>query len=368
MLDLTLAASVERRHSEHQGLVMEDVSTEAFPGTIAIRSTDGDLSRHYFSGFNKYENFKLLCEGGTATIHTCFDKNLQRTVAMKMLHPHLRQSELATKRFLREARVTAMIQHPGTVPVYEVGRDRRGDLYFTMKKLEGRDLRAIIIDLVRGNPEVRAQFSPRRLLGVIIQASQTIAYAHKHGVIHRDLKPANIEVGEFGEVMVLDWGLAKVRSMAPEGTAAAEADKSMSLTLAGQHYGTPLYMSPEQARGDEDIDERTDVYNLGSVLFSAITLHSYACGQPIGTDPTGSVKEIIDAVLEGKQPGPRQVAPKEPISEELERVCLRALARDREDRFADVPSFAEALRHCYDEFLPPERSGPPSILPPPGEE
>ena len=124
--------------------------------------------------------------------------------------PTLRDSEIETKRFLREARVTANIQHPGTLPVYELGRDREGQLFFTMKKVEGRDLRQILLDLRHEVPDVMEAFPLPRLLDILIQVCQTIAYAHDAGVIHRDLKPANVIVGKFGEVYVLDWGLAKV--------------------------------------------------------------------------------------------------------------------------------------------------------------
>ena len=172
--------------------------------------TDALLPKAWKSGSLKYDELKPLSEGGTAKLYSTLDLNLDREVAYKTLHNDLRDSEVET-RFLREARVTANIQHPGTVPLYEIGRDREGQLFFTMKKVEGRDLSKILLDLRQEVPEVMEQFPLPRLIDILIQVSQTIAYAHDLGVIHRDIKPANIIIGQFGEVYVLDWGLAKIR-------------------------------------------------------------------------------------------------------------------------------------------------------------
>ena len=160
-------------------------------------NADSILPRSWKSGSLKYDELKLLTEGGTAKLYTTLDLNLQRNVAYKTLHEDLRESEIETKRFLREARVTANIQHPGTVPLYELGRDREGQLFFTMKKVDGRDLREILLDLRQEVPEVVDKFPLPRLLDILIQVSQTIAFAHNQGVIHRDLKPANIIVGKL---------------------------------------------------------------------------------------------------------------------------------------------------------------------------
>ena len=149
-------------------------------------NADSILPRSWKSGSLKYDELKLLTEGGTAKLYTTLDLNLQRDVAYKTLHEDLRESEIETKRFLREARVTANIQHPGTVPLYELGRDREGQLFFTMKKVDGRDLREILLDLRQEVPEVVDKFPLPRLLDILIQVSQTIAFAHNQGVIHRD--------------------------------------------------------------------------------------------------------------------------------------------------------------------------------------
>lgn len=310
------------------------------PGTkhpILIAETDRPLPKHWPSGALKYEDFEGLAEGGTAELRTCLDRNLHRRVVYKTLHEHLQDSELEIKRFLREARVTAMIPHPGTVPVYELGRDRYGTLFFTMKKLEGRDLRSILMDLSARDRLVEAQFPLPRMVDLLIDAGQTLAYAHQKGVIHRDLKPANILVGEFGEVTVLDWGLAKVRGEKasieidqPTGAAAI----SMELTQPGRRYGTPLYMSPEQARGDE-VDERTDIYNLGSVLFEILTAKNLVYGN--------DVDEVLEQVLDRPTPIPHEASPDRKIPPELEAICLKALAKSPADRYADMPAMIDDL-------------------------
>jgi len=311
---------------------------------IKIDETDAPMPRQWLSGSLKYDDFMPLTEGGTAELQTCIDKNLHRIVVYKTLHEHLQSSELETARFLREARVTAMIPHPGTVPVYELGRDRTGVLFFTMKKLEGQDLRSILMAISAKDRKVSAAFPLATLVDVLIAACNTVSYAHKHGVIHRDLKPANILVGEFGEVTVLDWGLAKVRgeqasSEAVEAAVDTEATGkravSMELTQPGKRYGTPLYMSPEQARGDDTLDERTDVYNLGSILYEYLTAKNLVWGN--------DVEEVLEQVLNRPTPIPSEVSPERVVPPALEAICLKALAKAPADRYDSVNAMVRDL-------------------------
>ncbi|MEM6504635.1 MAG: serine/threonine-protein kinase [Planctomycetota bacterium] len=310
---------------------------------IKVADTDAPMPRQWLSGSLKYTDFMPLTEGGTAELQTCLDKNLHRTVVYKTLHKHLQNSEIETARFLREARVTAMIPHPGTVPVYELGRDRSGVLFFTMKKLEGQDLRSILMAISAKNREAIERYPLPTLVDVLIQACQTVSYAHAEGVIHRDLKPANILVGAFGEVTVLDWGLAKVRgehtsSEVQEAVVQQASGKqmvSLELTQPGKRYGTPLYMSPEQARGDEHLDERADVYNLGSILFEMLTDKNLVWGN--------DVEEVLQQVLERRTPIPSEVAPNKAIPPALEAICLKALAKDPGDRYSSVNALVQDL-------------------------
>ncbi len=300
--------------------------------------TDEVLPRAWKSGSLKYDELKPLSEGGTARLYLTEDLNLHRKVAYKTLHQDLQDSEIETQRFVREARVTANIQHPGTVPVYELGRDRGGQLFFTMKRVKGQDLRQILLDLKHEVPDVVEKFPLPRLLDILIQITQTIAYAHDIGVVHRDLKPANVIVGKFGEVYVLDWGLAKVlggKSLAKE---LGESDSSpdLSLTRSGIHYGTPLYMTPEIARGLSDLDEKSDVFALGILLFEMLTLQPFLQGEDI--------TEIKKKLLEEPYRLPRDVAPERKIPKDLQAICMKALHRSRGHRFANATAFLEDLQ------------------------
>ena len=314
------------------------ITKEEEESRLNQEKTDEVLPRAWKSGSLKYDELKPLSEGGTAKLYLTEDLNLHRKVAYKSLHQDLQDSEIETQRFLREARVTANIQHPGTVPVYELGRDRGGQLFFTMKRVKGQDLRQILLDLKHEVPDVVEKFPLPRLLDILIQVTQTIAYAHDIGVVHRDLKPANIIVGKFGEVYVLDWGLAKVlggKSLAKE---LGESDSSpdLSLTRSGIHYGTPLYMTPEIARGLSDLDEKSDVFALGILLFEMLTLQPFLQGE--------DVTEIKKKLLEEPYRLPREVAPERKISRDLQAICMKALHRSRGHRFANATAFLEDLQ------------------------
>ncbi len=302
------------------------------------QETDDLLPSAWKSGSLKYDELKPLSEGGTAKLYITEDLNLHRKVAYKTLHADLQSSDIETKRFLREARVTANIQHPGTVPVYELGRDRSGQLFFTMKRVVGKDLRQILLDLSHEVPDVVERFPLPRLIDILIQVTQTIAYAHDIGVIHRDIKPANIIVGKFGEVYVLDWGLAKVMGSAQLAGGEGEelSEKDLSLTRSGMHYGTPMYMTPEIARGLSDLDAKSDIFALGILLFEVLTLKPFLQGQDI--------TDIKKKLLEETYPLPREVAPERKIPKDLQAICMKALHRSRGLRYANANALLEDLQ------------------------
>jgi serine/threonine-protein kinase len=219
---------------------------------------------------------ECLGVGGMGEVYRFGDSALQRDLAVKVLKSELAGDADARRRFLREARVTGSLQHPGVVPVHGLGRLADGRPCYTMKLVRGRTLADLLRD-EPGSPERQP-----RLLVVFEKVCQAVAYAHSKGVIHRDLKPSNVMVGEFGEVQVMDWGLAKVLShdepapAAEEPTEPAEtvarAAEAAGLSRAGAALGTPSYMPPEQAAGDWDIvDERADVFALGAMLCEVLT-------------------------------------------------------------------------------------------------
>lgn len=309
---------------------------------ITLSETDRDLPKHVKNGFMRYDNFQPLTQGGEALLRTCHDENLGRTVVMKTLLPQLANLEVYRRRFLREARVTAQIPHPATVPVYEISRDREANVYFTMKKLGGRDLCDILDKISEGDRQTIEKFPLDQLLSVMIRVGQCLAFAHNMGVVHRDLKPANVMVGDYGEVTLLDWGLAKVWGMdvddeVEELVRSGQKEISGRLTGKGDVQGTPFYMSPEQARETGDVDGRTDIYNMGIMLFEILTNESYMSGR--------NFKEIKRKILEDPVYGPADRAPTAGISPELNAICVKALLKDPDDRYADMQSFVEDLRN-----------------------
>ncbi|HEY7156236.1 MAG TPA: tetratricopeptide repeat protein, partial [Gemmataceae bacterium] len=220
------------------------------------------------------ELFECLGVGGMGEVYRCGDDALRRDLAVKILKAELRGDAAAEERFLREARLTGSLQHPGIVPVHYLGRRTDGRPCYTMKLVRGRTL----AEMLRQEPA-----GPERLphlLAVLEKMCQAMAFAHSKGVIHRDLKPSNVMVGEFGEVQVMDWGLAKELSRdepasikaTKNAEAAARTDETEELSRTGAVLGTPAYMPPEQAAGDWDIvDERADVFALGAVLCEVLT-------------------------------------------------------------------------------------------------
>ena len=240
--------------------------------TLITSSTDGARakpeSRRTSSRFNVV---RKLGEGGLGTVWLARDEKLRRNVAIKEMKPAALESEVAWQRFHREAEITGHLEHPGIVPLYQFGLDSETQQpFYAMRFVGKRTLQdAIREHHDRGPCRDKEGLMLHRLLGDFLRVCQAIAYAHSRGVIHRDLKPENVAIDSFGQVIVLDWGLARVLESAELGTHLLldeQGDDSLlGQTMAGEVVGTPLYMSPEQAAGDLDaIDERTDVYGLGA--------------------------------------------------------------------------------------------------------
>jgi serine/threonine-protein kinase len=263
------------------------------------------------------------------------DQWIGRDVAMKALHPELAARGDAKTRFLREIRVQGQLEHPSVVPVYDIGEGPGGELFFTMRRVRGITLASLLEGLARGDAELERRFSRRKLLTAFSQICMVVHYAHSRGVIHRDLKPGNIMLGDFGEVYVLDWGIAKLVGVS-EGEALLEDHDS---TGSGRIIGTLGYMPPEQAIGDE-LDARTDVYALGVILFEMLTLESLLTE----TQPIKALQKIT-AGVDARPSSRRRGADVPP---ELETMCVRAAARAPSDRFASAKELSDAVERYLD--------------------
>ena len=301
-------------------------ATEAAP----VRSPDSARSIAPADDPERYEQIGEHARGGLGRVVRAVDKKLGRTVAVKELLRHDASNEA---RFLREAMITARLEHPGIVPVHEAGRWPSGDPYYVMKLVEGRTLKALLDE----RKTLRERLA---LLPHVIAIADAVGYAHSEGVIHRDLKPSNVIVGEFGETVVVDWGLARDRKRnlpEPPLEHVIYAASSGASTVSGKVVGTPSYMSPEQARG-ELVDERADVYAIGTVLYELLA------GTPPHHDatPQGTLERVIAGP-------PRPLTALVPqVPSELATIVAKAMARGPDDRYANGSLLAEDLRrfHC----------------------
>ena len=305
---------------------------------VHIEDTDLELPSHVQNTGMRYTQFKTVAKGGKCLIQSCKDYYLSRTVAYKALKKEFADDPFEQKRFLREARVTAMLQHPNTIPVYELNRDNRGHYYFTMKLVEGYTLREVLDMAVEEGTQAVDGYGFHRMVTILIQVANALDYAHSHGVLHRDIKPANILMGPFGEVLLLDWGLAKVWSETPEETPKVPlfGDDDPSLTGKGKLQGTAHYMSPEQIEESPQIDSRTDIYSMGAVLYEVLAGRTTFEGQ--------TVREVLDQVLKDTPPPPSEVAPDRDIPPQLEGIVMRCIETDPERRIQTARELVAQLR------------------------
>ena len=284
----------------------------------------------------RYEKDRLLGRGGMGAVWEYRDRRIGRRVAMKVLHPAVKGFAQVQARFLREAQVQGQLEHPAVVPVYDLMRSPDGELCFTMKTVRGVTLAEVVDGLRIQRPSIVSKFSRRRILTDFARVCLAIDFAHTRGVLHRDLKPANVMLGDFGEVYVLDWGLAKIKE---ESDVAAPdqpiAPSSVDETQDGAVIGTPPYMAPEQLRGDVDaLGPAADIYALGAILFELLALERLNKAAPGGVDG---------------RPGER--SPDRDIPPELDTICARATALGPADRY---PS-ARALHDALEAYLDGER-------------
>ena len=322
-------------------------------------------------GEDRYEDLGLLGRGGRGEVRRVRDRELNRVVACKRVRADAVSPGLLS-RLVAEVQTTAQLQHPGIVPVYEAGRTADGGVYFTMKEVQGRELGEVIRSVhgaSAGSWGVTSDgWSLRRLVGALVQASQAVGYAHERGVVHRDLKPSNVMVGAYGEVQVMDWGLAKVVGGSEGEVESVWVERTGGATRVGRVVGTPAYMPPEQALG-EGVDARSDVYALGAMLYEVLTgrapyegrtggevLAKVLTGPPARVSAAsrggrGSAAATVDwegaldeVPAEGEAPGAAGL----PVPDELAAACEQAMSRSAGERYATAGAFAAALQSWLD--------------------
>jgi hypothetical protein len=261
-----------------------------------------------------------LGSGGSGRVVSAYDQDLRRTVALKLLHPRVLEDPMQVQAFLEEAVITGGLEHPNIVPIHSLGYSPEWGPYYTMKRLRGRPLNNILRGLRMDDPDIGPRFHLSRLLGCFIEVCQAVAFAHDQGVIHCDIKPSNIMIGDYGEVMVVDWGLARLLGA-----------RGRQQARSALWSGTPAYMPPEQLTGTlTDLDVQTDVWALGAVLYELLTL-----SVPFVAEQTeDTMRKLLTEPIEP----PTSRAPERGIPDELEKICLRALERDRRRRYQSVQS------------------------------
>ncbi|MGE0431644.1 MAG: protein kinase [Planctomycetota bacterium] len=313
--------------------------TEPYSGDEAIAVTDK---------LGHYEVGGELGRGGMGIVSAAIDSRLGRRVAIKRLRNNL-VSHDATSGFVHEAQITAQLEHPGIVPVHELGADVSGRPWLAMKHVSGRTLSEEIRRWSRESPRLSATLL-REMISILDKVADAIAFAHDHGVIHRDLKPANVMVGRYGEVMVMDWGLARLLDDGRAGAqrrAATVVKTNRSenndgrITMDGDVFGTPSYMAPEQADGrTADVDERTDVFALGAILYQMLT------GEPPYTGNT--VPIILGKALRRDVKAPNRRAPGRRIPRELSAIVMKAMAAKPANRYPTAQALKADLAAWLD--------------------
>ncbi len=336
----------------------EGVRTPIPPSSAATRNTVlprveivGDRPTLVADEKRRFEPTRALGQGGVGEVVGAHDNDIGRPVALKRIRAEVK-SEGALIRFVEEIRTIGRLEHPNIVPIHDVGLDEAGQYYFVMKYVDGETLEDIINKLRAGDRGYHARYTFERRVQVFAGILDAIAFAHEKGIIHRDIKPANVMVGAHGEVMVMDWGIAK-------WLRGPKAASDLLPTLAGQEgrafetqvgtlIGTPAYMSPEQAMG-ERVDERCDIYALSVLFYEFLGLtHPLTPRTTLNDTLAGVIHERPKKLQDLKNAHQHRVPP------ELSWFVAKGLAKDPKDRYQSVTEMRERLRRRAEGYIPIE--------------
>ena len=306
----------------------------------------GAVTGQVFDVGTRYTKQEEIGRGGMARIVSARDAHLERLVAVKVSTAGAGDGDA---QFLREADVLAKLAHPNIVPIHTRGTDEVGRPFYSMKLVQGRTLQAIIKQLAASDTATLLEYTPQRLLEIFRKVCDGVEFAHSKGYLHRDLKPENVMVGEFGEVLVMDWGLAKaIKGRAAAGVNDAQVDEPEKLSYI---EGTPQFMSPEQAEGMYGgLDERSDIYSLGAILYAMLAKAAPVSG--------GTLEELIGKVRAGRitpfeDSSTKYAAGKRVygVPKALQAVTLKAMATDRAKRHQSVRALIADIEAYQDGFL-----------------
>ncbi len=298
-------------------------------------------------GRTRYETVKKLGEGAFGEVALVTDNDIERRVAVKRIKRDM-VDEDTLLRFVGEVQAVGRLEHPGIIPIHDVGLDENG-YFFVMKYVDGETLESVIAKLRSGDASYRSRYSMEARAQLFLQLCRAVQFAHSKGIIHRDIKPANVMVGAFGEVVLMDWGLAKKISDtgAPEEVYNKKATGQDAFgTMLGHALGTPAYMAPEQARGEHDrTDGRSDIYSLCAVFYELLALHHYL-------PPTRNVTELLEFVKTKEPVGPIAMHHKYHVPPEFAWLVHGGLSKDPAKRYQSVGELCARIQMAMEGRAP----------------
>lgn len=289
----------------------------------------------------KYKFQGKLISGGMGAILEVIDQDFYRPTAMKVIKPSFKNDERALVDFIREAKITAMLEHPNIIPVHELGLSEETGLFFTMKLMQGEPLNSILSEIKKGNAVYQEKYNEYSLMNIFRKICDAVDFAHSKNIIHRDIKPHNVIVGRHGEVLLMDWGLALYigdpeKEENPSQKAALQ--HILELTDKGKNIiqGSPAYMAPEQAGGDgTQLDKKTDIFLLAATFYHILTLEAPYTGE--------NLKDVLQKSRQRNLIHPQKRSPERHIPDELCRIVMKASALKKEDRYASVQELIQDL-------------------------